>query len=258
MTLSPTNETVHGSAAAVQRLYAGLLDDTEYAQSQPRLWDDAEAVWQEYPELMVTQGAIRGLFRQNDINFSFGSRPGYAISIDAQLPRTNDTLNLALGRGGPAFHIQPVPPGTDILRVRPVHPNHAEVPLPQAFNIPQIVANAKRLRGTTSPKPWFGISFRSQLAVAADNQLLLNYDRQTYESAAKSPELIYYRRGARNARRWAHSFCLWTDVSAARAVSSVPTHRAAMKLIDSMYDDHIVNRFVIHHDKVNITLEQIG
>jgi hypothetical protein len=38
----------------------------------------------------------------------------------------------------------------------------------------------------------------------------------------------------------------------------VPTHRAAMKLIDSMYDDHIVNRFVIHHDKVNITLEQIG
>ena len=241
---------------AIEQLYTGLISG--FTTPDAATLHSADHDWDQNRSLYVTQGDQRGIFNQYSVEQRYGSH-GIDVVLQIEAPRGREELKLKVDHNSsPAFTINPVPSPHDILCVHPVRPDHAQLRLPEAFNFNNIITRAKSLRQTTDPRPWYAVSFRSEIAPDADNETLLEYDRQAYETALAAPELVYYYGGPRDKRTgWAHSFCLWEDRDAARRVSRNPRHDAATSLARTAYREYVIEKFAVHHHAGRVILQDI-
>lgn len=145
----------------------------------------------------------------------------------------------------------------------PLVPDYARRPINEGFDWPAILQsllpNRSRLNWRTILRtllterrlrlyPWlYRVAFSSQQRPDADLERLRLHDERAHAEAQRSPALLYYFAGNADEHGYCLSFCLWTDIKAARAVTShAPHHQAAVGIADQMYTSFGLERDIVH------------
>ena len=121
-------------------------------------------------------------------------------------------------------------------RLSPTHPDHATLPIQQAFNW------SSCLTGILFDRLYL-VVFRSVRRAAADLALLREHDDLAYADALEAGGLLYYFKGEMNERRECLSFCLWESRQQAQRASGGASHTAATRLTAQMYESYSLERY---------------
>ena len=124
----------------------------------------------------------------------------------------------------------------------PLTPDYALCPIAAGFNWADCLAGLDEGR-------WYLVVFRSLRRVTADVALLTAFDDQAYDEAQAAAGLLYYFKGVLNPARACLSFCLWASQRHAQQAAALPRHRAAMRLVDQMYDSYVLERYVVRKQR---------
>ena len=121
-------------------------------------------------------------------------------------------------------------------RLSPIHPDHATLPVQQAFNW------SSCLTGIPFDRLYL-VVFRSVRRAAADLDLLREHDDRAYAAACSEGGLLYYFKGEMNEQRECLSFCLWESREQAQRASGGASHAAATRLTAQMYESYSLERY---------------
>jgi hypothetical protein len=121
-------------------------------------------------------------------------------------------------------------------RLSPTHPDHATLPIQQAFNW------SSCLTGIPFDRLYL-VVFRSVRRAAADLALLREHDNLAYADALEAGGLLYYFKGEMNERRECLSFCLWESREQAQRAAGGASHAAAMRITAQMYESYRLERY---------------
>ena len=121
-------------------------------------------------------------------------------------------------------------------QLSPIHPDHATLPIQEAFNWSSSLGDAPFER-------MYLVVFRSLLRATADLELLYEHDELAHAEAIEAGGLLFYFRGEINERGESLSFCLWENGEQARRASGSPSHRAAMGFVSQMYESYRLERY---------------
>jgi hypothetical protein len=121
-------------------------------------------------------------------------------------------------------------------RLSPTHPDHAILPIQQAFNW------SSCLTGIPFDRLYL-VVFRSVRRAAADLDLLREHDNLAYADALEAGGLLYYFKGEMNERRECLSFCLWESREQAQRAAGGASHAAAMRITAKMYESYRLERY---------------
>jgi hypothetical protein len=121
-------------------------------------------------------------------------------------------------------------------RLSPIHPDHASLPIQEAFNW------SSCFRGVPFDRLYL-VVFRSVRRQAADLDLLRAYDDLAYADALEAGGLLYYSKGEMNKRRECLSFCLWESRQQAQRASGGASHVAATRITAQMYESYSLERY---------------
>lgn len=123
-------------------------------------------------------------------------------------------------------------------RLAPVSVDYATRPIDEGFNWAECMTGLDTGR-------WYLVVFRSVRRATADLAMLTAYDDRAHEEAQAAPGLLYYFKGALCPARTCLSFCLWEDQRQAQQASTRPLHRAAMRIVEQMYDSYQLERYTV-------------
>jgi len=121
-------------------------------------------------------------------------------------------------------------------RLSPTHPDHATLPIQQAFNW------SSCLTGIPFDRLYL-VVFRSVRRAAADLDLLREHDNLAYADALEAGGLLYYFKGEMNERRECLSFCLWESREQAQRAAGSASHAAATRITAQMYESYRLERY---------------
>ena len=121
-------------------------------------------------------------------------------------------------------------------RLSPIYPDHANLPIEQAFNW------SSCLTGVPFDRLYL-VVFRSVRRATADHDLLREHDDLAYADALEAGGLLYYFKGEMNEQRECLSFCLWESRERARRASDCASHAAAMRITAQMYESYKLERY---------------
>ena len=123
-------------------------------------------------------------------------------------------------------------------RLSPIHPDHATLPIQQAFNW------SSCLTGVPFDRLYL-VVFRSVRRAAADLDRLREHDDLAYADALEAGGLLCYFRGEMNERRECLSFCLWESREQAQRATGSASHAAAMRITAHMYESYTLERYYV-------------
>ena len=138
-------------------------------------------------------------------------------------------------------------------RLTPTHPDHATLPIQQAFNW------SSCLTGVPFDRLYL-VVFRSVRRAAANLALLREHDDLAYADALEAGGLLCYFRGEMNERRECLSFCLWESREQAQRAAGGPSHTAAMRITAQMYESYTLERYYVVRPRAgqeNLVFERI-
>ena len=121
-------------------------------------------------------------------------------------------------------------------RVSPTHPDHATLPIEEAFNW------SSCLTGVPFDRLYL-VVFRSVRRATADLDLLREHDDLAYAEALEEGGLLCYFKGEMNERRECLSFCLWESRRQAHRATAGASHTAATRLTARMYESYSLERY---------------
>ncbi len=121
-------------------------------------------------------------------------------------------------------------------RLSPTSPDHAKLPMEEAFNW------FSCLDGIHFDRLYL-VVFRSVRRAAADLTLLKEHDDRAHAAALEDGGLIRYFKGEMNERRECLSFCLWESREQAVGASGGAFHQAAAQLSAEMYESYVLERY---------------
>jgi hypothetical protein len=116
-------------------------------------------------------------------------------------------------------------------RLAPLSDRYATLPVADAFDWATAGAGA-------DVGEWYLVVFRSIHRADADPERLREYDDRAHEEAASAPGFIHYFKGPPATDRSCLSFCLWDSRAHARSAAGRPAHRAAVMILDEMYEHY--------------------
>ena len=244
------------SPEAITRLFAHLIDNPSDNQGA-ELHDQADTAWDAHSELVLTQGQVTGKFRRESVGYYLGSLPGFTILIDVKTDQGDRNVQLRLNGKEPAFNIAPLGSKANSLEVEPKSADYATLPVSEAFEWGDILADARDKGLIGDESPLYLVVFRSTLKSGADTDALIKHDRKAHEAALESPALIHYFGGIPNRYGEALSFCLWHDVESAKTISRDKRHMDATKMVSS-YDRYSIEKYNVHHSANEVSLEAIA
>ena len=114
-------------------------------------------------------------------------------------------------------------------RLEPVSDRYAHLPVELAFTWGDC-------RDGIAPGEWYMVAFRSVRRPDADEARLCEYDQWAHEEAMSAQGFVHYFKGPTSTDGTCMSFCLWTDLLAARAAAGRPRHARAAALALEMYE----------------------
>jgi hypothetical protein len=133
-------------------------------------------------------------------------------------------------------------------RLSPTGPDHQRLPLLQAFNWAECLADQP-------PREWYVVAFRSIRSAGANPALLKLLDDMAYEEAMREPGLLLYYRGSLTEDRECLSICIWESQAHALAAIRRAAHQAAADVTDDMYDVFELERGRLIKHATESTLE---
>ncbi len=123
-------------------------------------------------------------------------------------------------------------------RLSPTHPDHASLPIEEAFNWSSCFTGIPFDR-------LYLVVFRSVRRATADLDLLRAHDDLAYADALEAGGLLYYFKGETNERRECLSFCLWESRQQAQRASGGTSHSAATRITAQMYESYSLERYYV-------------
>jgi hypothetical protein len=123
-------------------------------------------------------------------------------------------------------------------RLSPTHPDHAILPIQQAFNW------SSCLTGVPFDQLYL-VVFRSVRRSGANLDLLREHDDLAYADALEAGGLLCYFRGEMNGRRECLSFCLWESRQQAQRAAGGSSHTAAMRITAQFYESYTLERYYV-------------
>jgi hypothetical protein len=123
-------------------------------------------------------------------------------------------------------------------RLSPIHPDHATLPIEEAFNW------SSCLTGVPFDRLYL-VVFRSVRRATADLDLLREHDDLAYAEALEAGGLLCYFKGEMNERRECLSFCLWESRRQAHRATAGASHTAATRLTAQMYESYSLERYEV-------------
>ena len=123
-------------------------------------------------------------------------------------------------------------------RLSPIHPDHATLPIQQAFNWYSC------LTGVPFDRLYL-VVFRSVRRAAVDLDLLRQHDNLAYADALEAGGLLCYFEGEMNERRECLSFCLWESRQQAQRAAGGASHTAAMRMTAQFYESYRLERYEV-------------
>ena len=123
-------------------------------------------------------------------------------------------------------------------RLNPTGPTYARLPLLQAFNWEECLADSR-------PREWYVVAFRSIRSVCADPAYLKALDDLAYEEAMREPGLLLYFRGTLTEHRECLSICVWESQRQAQAATRLAAHQTAADMTDEMYEVFELERWIL-------------
>ena len=123
-------------------------------------------------------------------------------------------------------------------RLSPIHPDHATLPIEEAFNW------SSCLTGVPFDRLYL-VVFRSVRRATADLDLLREHDDLAYAEALEAGGLLCYFKGEMNERRECLSFCLWESRRQAHRATAGASHTAATRLTARMYESYSLERYEV-------------
>ena len=121
-------------------------------------------------------------------------------------------------------------------RLPPIHPDHAMLPIEEAFDWSSCLAAITLDR-------LYLVVFRSVRRPTADLGVLKALDDAAYAEALGAGGLLYYFKGEVNERRECLSFCLWESRQHALEAAGGPSHRSAAEIWRAMYESYELERY---------------
>ena len=123
-------------------------------------------------------------------------------------------------------------------RLSPIHPDHATLPIQQAFNW------SSCLTGVPFDQLYL-VVFRSVRRAAVDLGLLREHDDLAYADALEAGGLLCYFKGEMNERRECLSFCLWESREQAQRAAGGTSHTAATRITAQFYESYVLERYYV-------------
>ncbi len=123
-------------------------------------------------------------------------------------------------------------------RLSPIHPDHATLPIQQAFNW------SSCLTGIPFDRLYL-VVFRSVRRAAADLYLLREHDDLAYADALEAGGLLCYFKGELNGQRECLSFCLWESRQQAQRAAGGASHAAATRITAQFYESYRLERYYV-------------
>ncbi len=123
-------------------------------------------------------------------------------------------------------------------RLSPTHPDHASLPIEEAFNWSSCFTGVPFDR-------LYLVVFRSVRRATADLNLLRAHDDLAYADALEAGGLLHYFKGEINERRECLSFCLWESRQQAQRASGGASHTAATRITAQMYESYSLERYYV-------------
>jgi hypothetical protein len=123
-------------------------------------------------------------------------------------------------------------------RLSPIHPDHATLPIQQAFNW------SSCLSGVPFDRLYL-VVFRSVRRAAVDLDLLREHDDLAYADALEAGGLLYYFKGEINERRECLSFCLWESREQAQRAANSASHTTATQITAQFYESYRLERYYV-------------
>ncbi len=123
-------------------------------------------------------------------------------------------------------------------RLSPAHPDHASLPIQEAFNW------SSCFTGIPFDQLYL-VVFRSVRRATADLDLLREHDDLAYADALEAGGLLYYFKGEVNERRECLSFCLWESRQQAHRAAGGASHTAATRMTAQMYESYSLERYEV-------------
>jgi len=121
-------------------------------------------------------------------------------------------------------------------RLSPIHPDHANLPIEQAFNW------SSCLTGVPFDRLYL-VVFRSVRRATADLDLLREHDDLAYADALEAGGLLCYFKGEMNERRECLSFCLWESREQAQRAAGGASHTSAARITAQFYESYRLERY---------------
>ncbi len=137
-------------------------------------------------------------------------------------------------------------------QLSPIHPDHATLPIQEAFNW------SPCLTGVPFDRLYL-VVFRSVRRATADLELLREHDDRAYVDALEAGGLLHYFKGEVNERRECLSFCLWASREQAHRASGSASHAAATRMTAQMYESYSLERYDVMKtaDEENMVFRRI-
>jgi hypothetical protein len=128
------------------------------------------------------------------------------------------------------------------LRISPIHPDHATMPIREGFDWSSCLAGAAFDR-------LYLVVFRSVRRATTDLELLREQDDRAYAEALEAGGLLRYFRGSMNERRECLSFCLWESREQAWRAAGGASHREAVEITSKIYRAYVLERYDLIRDE---------
>jgi hypothetical protein len=124
------------------------------------------------------------------------------------------------------------------LRLRPLTPAYQTVPIAEAFNWEEALADI-------DSGEWYLVVFRSVRRADANERDLTEFDDEAYAEALATGGLLCYFAGDLDAERNCVSFCVWRSREDAQRSALLPRHARAAQLAPSTYEWYVLDRYTI-------------
>lgn len=235
--------SVATATARLTDLYTQLIGQTTLElQQEPsqQTIDEIDLLRTGINRAHFKKGPTEGSVDKNSFRSAWGSLPGLSLSVEIQTE--TGPSNLFVSQKPPTGAFEILPPKS----VEPIRPDYATRDIQEGFDWKDIVNYFGGERPGNPQTPLYLVVFRSQRLPEADEQLLAEYDRRAHEAAKKSESLLHYFGGKTDEQGNCLSFCLWSNMADAAAVSRDPTHQAAAKLTGQMYSSFELELYDLH------------
>lgn len=128
--------------------------------------------------------------------------------------------------------------------IEPLRPDYRTAAITEGFDWPSIISDLTNEQQIDRQKLYL-VVFRSTRWPETDDALVTQLDTAAHTEARTSSELLHYFAGPVENRQ-AMSWCLWTDMIAARQALDGPAHQLAARHARQLYSDFSVELYDVY------------